>query len=203
MFPTLVAMVALRNYDATPQAAAIRAVSFGLKSPAIVRRANVVGRYAAVLTSRGMMEGSAISAPILVQHFSFGWQALDLLNFRCRLESHRLGRRIDALLMGGMPGPEDDRPCRAEPKDAGPTADVEALRRLMRGPLVPYVVASGNWAMGEWYGGGGGESLYQKRDGHWRLVRSGGGAMGVSDIRAFGVPQADWCKFGIYDAQCH
>ena len=203
MLPTLLATVALHNYDATPQAAAIQAVSFGLKRPAIIRRMNVVGRYAVVLTSGGMMEGSTVSAPVLVQHFSFGWQALDLLNFRCRLESHELGRQIDALLMRGMPRPEDEWPCRARPNDAGPTADVEAVRRLMHGPLVPYVAASGNWAMGEWYGGGGGESLYRKHEDHWQVVADGGGAMGVQEMRQYGVPPSDWCTFGIYNAKCH
>ncbi len=103
--------------------------------------------------------------------------------------------------MRGMPEPNDDRPCR-NLKDAGPAAEVEAVRQLMRGLLVPYVVVSSDWAIGEWYGGGGGESLYKRHNGHWELVASGGGAMGVSDLRAYGVPQADWCKFGIYDAQC-
>lgn len=56
--------------------------------------------------------------------------------------------------------------------------------------------------MGEWYGGGGGESLYRKRDGRWQLVEDGGGAMGVDYMRKFDVPQSDWCEFGIFDAKC-
>lgn len=125
-----------------------------------------------------------------------------MLNFRCRLESHSLGISVDALLMNGMPRPTDDRPCRGYFKDAGPQSDVESVRRAMRGPLVPYVVVSGDWAMGEWYGAGGGESLYRKRDGRWVLVVSGGGAMGVDYMRRYGVPQSAWCKFGIFDAKC-
>jgi len=148
------------------------------------------------------MEGSLVTAAVLVKRFSFGWQALDLLNFRCRLESHELSKDVEARLMHGMPQPQDDRPCRGLPHDVGPEADVEAVRRLMRRPFVPYVAASGEWAMGGWYGAGGGESLYEKRGGRWQLVESGGGAMNVDYMRKYGVPQSDWCEFGIVDATC-
>ncbi len=201
MLPTLLAMSMLQA--ATPQRAAVRIVSFGLKTPATVKHTNVIGRYAVVLTSGGMMEGSNVTAPILVEHFSFGWQPIDLLNFRCSLGSHDLTPRVDALLMRGMPKPQDDRPCRGVLTDSGPRPDVEAVRRLMRGPLVPAVVVSGNWAIGEWYGAGGGETLFRRRDGRWSRTTGGGGAMGVQEMREYGVPRADWCSFGIYDAKCH
>jgi hypothetical protein len=202
MFASLLAIIALYNFAATPQSAAISALYVEPKNPPVVRRVNVVGRYAAVLTSGGRIEGDPVNEPILVEHFSFGWQALDLLNFQCRLESHRLGRNAEEALMRGMPRLEDDRPCRGLFNDAGPAEDVGSVRRIMRGPLVPYVVVSGNWAMGQWYGAGGGESLYQKREGRWQLVVSVGGAMGVHDIQKYGVPKSTWCKFGIYDAKC-
>jgi hypothetical protein len=73
---------------------------------------------------------------------------------------------------------------------------------MMQGPLIPYVVVSSDWAMGEWYGAGGGEALYRKRQGNWRVVEDGGGAMGVDYMRKYGVPRSDWCKFGIFDANC-
>ncbi len=148
------------------------------------------------------MDGSAVAEPILVQHFSFGWQPLDILNFRCSLDSHALGAHANAILMHGMPEPKDDRPCR-DLQDTGPRVQVQAIRRLMRGPLVPHVAGSGHWAMGSWYGGGGGESLFRRRNGRWLQVASGGGAMGAAGMRLYGVPQSVWCKFGIYDAKCH
>jgi hypothetical protein len=187
---------------ATPQRAAVQAVSFGLKAPATVRRTNLAGRYATVLISGGKMEGANVTAPILVEHFSFGWQPIDLLNFRCRLDSHDFTPAVKALLMRGMPKPQDDRPCRGMLADSGPRPDVEAVRRLMRGPLVPSVVVSGNWAIGQWYGAGGGETLYRRRDGRWTHVAGGGGAMGVEEMREYRVPLEDWCKFGIYNARC-
>ncbi len=186
----------------TPQAGALKVVGFGLKKPATIVRINVVGRYAAVLTRGGVMESWHVTAPVLLERFSFGWQPLDVLNFRCRLDLHELGSGVSRLLMQDMPEPSDDRPCRGIGADAGAPADVVAVRKLMRGPLVPYVVVVGNWAMGGWYGAGGGESLYQRLGHTWRIVVSVGGAMGVDEMRRYGVPNAAWCKFGIYNATC-
>jgi hypothetical protein len=101
-----------------------------------------------------------------------------------------------------MPKLQDDRPCVGYSKDFGPQAEVEAVRRLMRGPLVPYVAVSDGWAMGDWYGAGGGETLYQLRNGVWVIVAGGGGAMGISEMRQYHVPEAAWCAFGIYGATC-
>ncbi|MBV8497767.1 MAG: hypothetical protein JO003_00725 [Candidatus Eremiobacteraeota bacterium] len=198
----LIALAAVVAYASSPQTAAIGALYFDPKRAPVVRRVNVVGRYATVLTSGGRMEGELVTEAILVERFSFGWQPLDILNERCRLESQALGGRIDASLMAGMPGTHDDGPCRGYFKDSGPERDVESVRRLMRGPLVPYVLVAGEWAKGGWYGAGGGESLYEKRDGRWTLAISGGGAMGVDYMRKYGVPKAAWCKLGIFDARC-
>ena len=201
MFAVLLATT-LHMYAATPERAALQVVH-GSKKPLVVQRTNVAGSYAAVLIRGGLMEGSEVTAPILLQHFSFGWQALDLLNFHCRLESHKLGHEREVLLMRGMPNPDDDRPCRGEHNDAGPPTDVEAVRRLMQGPLVPYVVVSHNWAMGEWYGFGGGQTLYQRRGGRWHRVTGGGGTMSLAEVRAYGVPYDDACRFDVIGAPCH
>jgi hypothetical protein len=193
----------LTLYATTPQRAALNVIYSDSKKPPIVLRVNVADAYATVLTSGGKMEGSPVSAAILVQHFSFGWQSLDILNFRCRLYDHALGQHVEMLLMRGMPGfsDNDDHICNGL-KDAGPRHDVEAVRKLLKGPLIPTVIVSGNWAVGRWYGAGGGESLWRKRDGRWSLAQGGGGALGVFDMRRFGVPKADWCTFGIFDAKC-
>jgi hypothetical protein len=202
MIIVLAAAAAFQNFAATPQRAAIQTIDFGLKKPPVVRRVNIVGRYATVLTSGGRMEGSPVTDPILVQHFSFGWQPLALLNGSCSFNAYHFAANTAAQLLRGMPQPQNEPRCLGALKDAGPAADVEAVRRQMRGPLVPYVVVSGKWAMGEWYGGGGGENLFRRENGRWRFVGGGGGAMGVSEMRRYGVPQSDWCKFGIYNAKC-
>jgi hypothetical protein len=198
----LLAAITLHAY-ATPQGAAFGAMYVVPKRGAVVKRVNVIGAYAAVLTKGGRMEGDPVTFALLVQRFSFGWQAVDALNFYCNLEAHRLGQSTESELMRGMPTPKDDRPCKGTLlRDTGPHDDVEAVRKMMSGPLIPYVVVSGNWAMGEWYGAGGGQSLYQRRAGRWHLVATAGGAMGVDYMRRYGVPQTDWCTFGIFDAKC-
>lgn len=204
MLVPLLALLGLSpSYAPTAQRAAIGAVYSDRKKPAIVVRVNVVGSYATVLTSGGRIEGEPVAGPILAEHFSFGWQPLVLWDSRCDLEDSALGKGFEEQLMRGMPALRDDRPCHTRfLKDAGPRSEVEAVRKLMPGPLVPYVVVYGSWAMGEWYGAGGGESLYREREGRWQLVESGGGAMGVDYMRKYGVPQSAWCKFGIFDAKC-
>jgi hypothetical protein len=202
---TLLAVFTAANYAATPENAAMNALYIGPNGTAAIARVNRSGAYAAVLVKGARMEGVLVDAPVLVQRFSFGWQPIDVLNFRCRLEAHDLGLQVETTLMEGMPKPVDDRPCHGL-RDTGPSAKVEAVRYLMRGPLVPYVVVAGDWAIGSWYGAGGGETLYRyqsldKRTG-WGVIASGGGALDTSDMRAFGVPPSDWCKFGIYNAAC-
>lgn len=201
MLSVLTASLVSHAFAPTPQRAAIAAASFGAKKPVVVR-VNLVGRYAAVLIRGAVMEGSAIRSPILVQRFSFGWQALDLLNFRCRLAAHGFPPALQDRLMQGMPKPRDDRPCSGQPRDAGPAAEVQAVRALMRGPLVPYVIVSRHWALGEWYGGGGGQEFYRRERGVWHRVAGGGGAIDFATVRALGVPYRDACKLHIYDARC-
>jgi hypothetical protein len=198
----LIALTTMVHYASTPAQAAIHVLYPAKGRSVVVQRMNIVGRYATVVSRGGLMEGELITEPILVEHFSFGWQALEILNFRCRLDGHAISEHDKALLMRGMPKPEDDRPCKGVTKDAGPTVDVEAVRRQMRGPLVPHVVVSGNFALGEWYGGGGGESLFKKLGAAWHRIAGGGGAMGTADIKKYGVPSSAWCAFGIYDAKC-
>jgi hypothetical protein len=200
----LLALLALKpSYAPTPQRAAIDAMYSDPKKPAVVVRVNVAGSYATVLTSGGRIEGELVAAPILVEHFSFGWQPLALWQSRCDVENSALGKGVEEQLMREMPALHDDRPCQGRfLKDAGPRSEVEAVRKLMPGPMVPYVVVYGSWAMGEWYGAGGGDALYHEREGAWRLVERGGGAMGVNYMHKYGVPQPAWCKFGIFDAKC-
>lgn len=188
----------------TPNLAALHAIYVDPKKPAIVKRVNVAGAYATVLTTGGRIEGELVTTPILVERFPFGWQALVLLEARCDLDAFAFGTTMTDALMRGLPKLEDDRPCHGPRflRDAGPPRDIATIRQMMRGPLVPSVVVSRDWAMGEWYGGGGGQSLYRKRNGRWQFVIGGGGALGADYMRKFGVPRSDWCAFRIFDAAC-
>ena len=167
-----------------------------------VTRANVVGQWAAVLLAGGYMEGSPVTEPILVEHFSFGWQALDILNVRSRLDAHRLASSTRTSLMRGMPKMTNDSPCRGACNDSGPQRDVDAVRIQIRGPLVPAVIVSGDYALGQWYGGGGGETLFKKYGRVWRQLTHGGGAMGTLEMKEYHVPRSAWCPFGLFDAAC-
>ena len=204
LLQTLVLLGVVHAHAASPERAALSVMYSNSKTAPIVRRVNIVGPYAAVLTSGGLMESSPVREAILVERFSFGWQALEILNASCRLRDHALGKQTEHRLMLGMPIPSDNglRMCSGR-KDAGPPDDIEKVRRLVDGPLVPSVIVSDGWAVAEWYGAGGGMSLWSKHNGEWRLVQGGGGAMGVSEMRRYGVPESDWCKFGIAGAKCH
>jgi hypothetical protein len=191
------------NFSPTPQAAAIAAV-YPAKSGVRIERMNVVGRYATVLMQGAMVESQPERVPILVERFSFGWQALESLDFMCRLTAHDLGPRTEELLMRGMPAPQDDRPCGFVGKDTGPELQVEALRRSSTGPLTPDIVVAGNYAIRDWYGAGGGQTLFQLIRGQWKVLSGGGGALGVEQLREHGVPQGDWCALHVVGApHCH
>ena len=109
---TVLAAVAIHAYSTTAQGVALGAMYTEAKNPAVVKRINAVGTFATVLTAGGRIEGQPATEAILVERFSFGWQALVLLNSQCELAALRLGRSAEDALMLGMPQPEDDRPCK-------------------------------------------------------------------------------------------
>lgn len=198
----LAAALAPHSYATTP-AQAVRNVLFPPENRhVVVVRANFSGRYATVLLRGARIEGSSVGAPILVERFAFGWQPLDLLNFQCGLDAHRLPTAMVAALMHGMPKPHNDLPCSGVTRDTGPARDVTAVRRLMRGPFVPYVVVACGYALGQWYGAGGGQSVYKKRGGRWVQIAGGGGEMDASILRKRGVPESVSCALGIHGARC-
>ena len=108
-----------------------------------------------------------------------------------------------AELMRGMPAPTDDFPCSRVWADAGPPSQIESIRKQGKaGPLVPYVVVAGNFAVLEWYGAGGGKALLYFSNGRWNTIVRGGGDLSTDVARKHGVPESAWCPFGIPDAKC-
>ena len=174
-------------FASTPQQAAVNV--FGSQAAEVrVVRANVVGNFSLVQTQGGKLEGAEVTGPMLLQRFSFGWQPLG--NDRCALT--RVPKGDSAALEQGFSFPMTLHVCPNQNyRDVGPANDVTAVRKRMRGPFVPYVRISGNYALGEWYGAGGGESLYRKEKSGWTLVKSDGGAMSESDIEKYGVDPHD------------
>jgi hypothetical protein len=171
----------------TPEEAAIRTVYAAPGKRVTVLRENRAGRHA-------MMEGSAMTAPILVERFPFGWQALDVANFRCRIIGHGLDAATVTALMRGMPPPADDAACGESSLDVGPSDEIEAVRAMDDAfGLHPRVAVAGGYALASWYGGGGGEHLYARRHGHWTFIAGGGGAMDAGILHSFGVSPAASC----------
>jgi hypothetical protein len=189
------------HFFATAADAALGAV-YPEKSPIEIVRINVAGRYATVLMHGAFIEGQSELVPILVQRFSFGWQALDSLNFVCRLTTHGIGVKAEALLMRGMPALKGHRECRFSNEDIGPKQQVDALRRASVNPLTPSVKVVGGYAVVEWAGAGGGQALYRLGHGEWNLIQGGGGALDVDLAREHGVPQAAWCALQVAGAKC-
>jgi hypothetical protein len=185
----------------TPEAAAIGTVYAAPGKRVLVRRTNRAGRYAMIWLQNGMMESSAMNDPILVERYSFGWQALDVVNFGCRPTGHGIDVETAHALMRGLPARVNHRPCVEMESDIGPADQIEAVREIERGSgLHPWVAVSGGYALADWYGGGGGEHLYARRRGRWTLIAGGGGSMDAGILRAFGVPMAASCELAGWSA---
>jgi len=191
-------------FAASPQQAAVKAVYHdAATSMPRALKTNVVGRYAVVHVKGGMIESEHVDNLILLEHFSFGWQPLNLANDRCMFED-RFAKSTTAALLVGMPVPARTGRCKRQEADGdtGVAAAVEAVRRLMRGPFVPSVHVAGIYAIGEWYGAGGGEGLFKRIGPAWTRIGGGGGAMGVDVVHAYGVPRSLMCALHVYDARC-
>ncbi len=196
-------MAVLAAYAPTPQVAAQRIVYSFHGSKVVIVRTNIVGPYATVLVRGGYLEGSpAGDAGLLFKHFSFGWQGLESLNFRCRLTSQVNSPKARVGLMRGMPAPVDQSACgRKNLVDAGSRAAIEAIRRSRDEPFVPAVIIAGNFALVDWYGAGGGENLLKKRGNRWQLLAGGGGLLDATQMRKYGVPKTSSALFGIDEAK--
>ena len=170
------------------------AQSGGDSAPSAVRKAVLEGfSYStidkiaiagAIAVARGhfRIEGQPFKSEILLERFPFGWQMIDLGRpaiAPCQLaarnvDSAALKHFADAVGLA----PDTTDACRYPPEDLGAPGDTVAVRALMA-PVklfVPRVRAVGDYAIAEWYGGGGGQDLFAKRNGTWRRIGGGGGA---------------------------
>jgi len=188
--PTALAQVHSQHYAPNAGAAASQAV---LPSNARIARVNAAGEYATVLLRGGIMEASELRVPILLKHFSFGWQALELVDSSCTLEHLAIGTRAKRALMHGMPKPARDRTC-DDLRDSGDPLAIETIRKKMLGALIPYVVVRTGFAVAGWYGGGGGDVLFKRSGSHWQWAAGGGGSMGTQEMQANGVRE----KIGLH-----
>jgi len=103
-------------------------------------------------------------------------------------------------LLAGIPTRSGDCSRREAQGDSGSVADIEAIRKIQPFGYVPAVTVSGDYAKADWYGPGGGERIYRRTNGSWKIILGGGGAHSAQDLRRAGVPPGAICKFHIYDA---
>jgi hypothetical protein len=122
------------------------------------------GRYATVMTTGGKLD-VPVASPIVIERFPFGWQPLYFAS-----EQHSF------------------------PRDSGSPNDVDAVRKLMRGPFVPFVRIDGGYAMGEWHGAAGGETYFKKTGGRWTMLTSSGGAYTANELQRYGIPHTVGCR---------
>jgi hypothetical protein len=128
---------------------------------------HVNGNVAVVSFYHAKIEGADFSGRLLLRHYPFGWQAVSMAGGNIAFNAASL-------------------------HDTGATADVDAIRAKMatlyRREIIGPVRVVQNYAIANWWGTGGGQALFRKSGSGWSVVTAGGGALGPSDLRRYGVP---------------
>lgn len=129
-------------------------------------------RYAVIKFDGGRLENRTFDGQLLAEHFPFGWELIGISLNRSSVPKWNAAH--------------------VPPHDAGPRADVNAVRALLarKVQIYPSVRIAGGYALAEWQGNGGGQTLFRKSGHTWRQIVSGGGAMNVQNLRSYGVPDA-------------
>ena len=91
-----------------------------------------------------------------------------------------------------------DARCGSARHDVGAAADIDAVRHIANGPLVPFVAISCAYGFASWYAAGGGEEFFKKQQRVWKRIGGGGGAVSAPEARAmYGIPESAIRAFGI------
>jgi hypothetical protein len=195
----------LTNYAATPQLAAQQVVGAPQLRPI---RTNIAGRYAVVATRSGIIENEPPPSMTLLEHFDFGWQAIDFVQDQCALAPRGIGAAARRALLVGMPKlahSPDNCIAAMHPVDHGSLTDITAIRHDDHALLIPYVWVSRDYAISGWFGGGGGQHLYRKTSHGWEIVPGigGGGELDATQLIGSGVPLRDACALPVqHDIVC-
>lgn len=142
------------------------------------------------------IEGELQKTVVLLQRYPFGWQMIAMNGPSiepCQLKARGADANAIAYFsstFGLAPNKSDD--CASAPVDVGPGSDVTAIRALLakKNLFIPSVHVVQGWALGNWYGAGGGQELYKKSNGTWSRVAGGGGAFDAGLLEQKGVPPA-------------
>lgn len=199
--PVIAAATEVPNaYGPTPQETVMHIWTFPGKPAPRVLRANAASDYAVLLVSS---TGPLFTPPstLLLKHFSFGWQPIEVGVVACGLDAYGISAEEKRALLVGMPQPT---PAPGEPKafrchsqiDVGSAADVEAIRKRM-GPVVPFVIVSHDFAFSQEIYDGGGCGLFQRVGNDWKLIAGCKGALDPTVLKRVSIPRADLCAMDI------
>ena len=179
----------------------VQAQRFFRSAPTATIGPVVVREPFAVVNFGGEIGGAPRRGQMLFRHFSFGWQLVDGEAARlrdCDLQAFAVPPdAVGALLARSNDLPVSKAPCprvnSGMPVSVSP--DEEAVRALMQTGFatesIPHVALDGGYAFVEWADlTTGGVALFQKQDGRWRKVASGGGYLDACGLMSFGVPAA-------------
>ena len=160
--------------------------------PGSVARVGIAGNYAVALGDV-IVESAHDRGEFLLERFPFGWQILESAPDTggvqsCVFRAHGIDTTLESRLQHliGIDSAPNDRTCaiRGLQRDTGDLKDVVTVRQVMhRGrSIVPYVRVYRDYALAEWYGGGGGQAILRKHRSSWDLLSGGGGAACPSDL---------------------
>jgi hypothetical protein len=158
-----------------------------------ILRINTVEPYAIVSArGRGPLFNYG-STEFLLEHFDFGWQVLETARALCAQE-----RGITPVtarsLMAAMPKQYKNN-VGCDELDSGPSRSVAQVRKLMYGPVVPFVRVADNYAYSEDYGDGGGCGLFhfETAADRWKFLGGCKGMMDPAVVEQYHIPHKILC----------
>jgi hypothetical protein len=140
------------------------------------------------------IEGEPYNGEMLLQRYPFGWQMIAIGSpgiAPCALAARGVDKPAQSAFASEIGlAANSAEVCGWLPVDIGPANDVVAVRALQSAAksLIPRVHVVDGYAMSDWYGGGGGEDVFAKRDGTWHRIAGGGGAYDTTELVRVGVP---------------
>jgi hypothetical protein len=186
-------LIAAVNFGATPEEAAMN-VPFPNGRAHVVATARG-GRYAVVEVRGAAIEASVDRTPILLEHFSFGWQPLFVIDAPCQFGPGNGITPGIARELNRHFAPNDAAwTCPTGGRDRGPSRDVEAIRKLAHRGLIPFAVVAGDFGFLSWTGG---QQFFERVHGRWKTILTGPGAFSAEDAAIVGIPRSASLAFGL------
>ena len=151
----------------------------------------------AVLRFFGPVEDSRVQGALVLQHYAFGWQIVDLTFNRLRTCDVRFAvptGELRALLRPTNELQPSKEPCatasavRRVPAGEDETAIRRSMLSVSNEAINSVAIADG-YALVGFYGNGGGQAVFAKRAGTWRRIGMGGGAIDAAGLVGDGVPR--------------